>query len=230
MADLIVVDDDPPVRMLLLQVLARGGHELREAGSVAELRRQLALAPADLIVLDVTLPDGDGLALARELRARPDGPGVLLLSGLGEAVDRIAGLEAGADDYLVKPCEPAELLARVAMILRRRRPAEFASTSGAGLRLGPWWIDAEEHRARHADGRSLRLAPAELALLILFARHPGRVFSRDELLDLAPGRGDEPFDRSVDHRIARLRAKLGDDGRRQALIRAVRGRGYIHRP
>lgn len=223
MANLLVVEDDAAVRGLLVRVLGRAGHAVREAATVARLRDSLAVAVADLVVLDVTLPDGDGLSLARELSSLGDGPGILLLSALGDSADRIAGLEAGADDYLVKPCEPVELLARIEMILRRRRPAT------AGLHLGPWRIDRETHAITHANGRSLRLSAGELAMVTAFARHPDRVFARDELLDLAPSRSDDPFDRSIDHRIARLRRKLGGDGTEQTLIRSIRGRGYVHR-
>ena len=222
MAELIAVEDDRQVRSLVVQVLSRAGHQVREASSGAVLRQLLDERAADLVVLDVTLPDEDGLALTRHLRGRSDQPGILLLSGHRDATDRVAGLEAGADDYIVKPCEPEELVARVEMILRRRRPAAGA------LRLGPWRIDAAARSLRHADGRTLRLAQGELALVQALSAHPGRIFTREELMDLAPGRADLPFDRSIDHRIQRLRRKLGDDGGRVGLIRAVRGRGYCH--
>ncbi|MFO1035816.1 MAG: response regulator transcription factor [Geminicoccaceae bacterium] len=223
MAELIVVEDDLDVREMVSAVLEQAGHKVREVGSAAELRLELERAPADLVVLDVTLPKEDGLSVARELGARAAGPGVLVLSGLGESADRVAGLEAGADDYMVKPFEPEELTARVEMILRRRKP------TGRGPQLGPWRIDEQAHAITHPDGRTLHLTPGELALVAVFARHPGRVLTRDELLDIAPGRDGDPFDRSIDHRIARLRRKLGDDGRHQDLIRSVRGRGYVHR-
>ena len=207
--------------MLLARVLARAGHRVREADTGAELRRLVQAKAADLVVLDVTLPDEDGLSLARFVRSLPADPGILLLSGHGDTTDRVAGLEAGADDYLVKPCEPEELVARVDMIQRSRRPG------AAMLRLGPWRVEGGAHALVHGDGRVVRLGAGELALVQAFARHPGRVFTRDELLDLASGRDDVPFDHSIDHRIARLRKKLGDDGR-QLLIRSIRGRGYCH--
>lgn len=223
MAELIAAEDDRQVRTLVAHLLTRAGHHVREAENGAALRLLLDQGAPDLVVLDVTLPDEDGLSLARHLRALPAQPGILLLSGHGDTADRIAGLEAGADDYLVKPCEPEELLARVDMILRRRRPADDPP------RLGPWRIDAAARTLAHADGRTVRLTRPEFELLQAFASHPGRIFSREELLDLAPGRDDPPFDRSIDHRIGRLRRKLGDDGRQQALISAVRGRGYRYR-
>lgn len=226
MADLIVVEDDALVRDLVVHVLEKAGHKVRPAGDGAGLRRLLAAKAPDLVVLDVTLPDEDGLSLARHLRATEADPGIVVLSALGESMDRVAGLEVGADDYLPKPFDWEELVARVASVLRRRRPPPPSHR-----RLGPWRLEPEEGRAVHeGDGRALRLGAGELGLALTFADHPGRVLSREELLDLAPGRGDLPFDRSIDHRVVRLRKKLEADPRHPALIRSVRGRGYAYRP
>lgn len=226
LADLIVVEDDPLVRDLVCHVLAKAGHGVRAATDGAGLRHQLAARRADLVVLDLGLPDGDGLSLARELRADAAAQtGIIVLSALAEPMDRIAGLEVGADDYLAKPFEPKELLARIEAVLRRRRPE-----APSAARLGPWRVEPAQGHAVHEDGRSLRLSPSEVALILAFVHNPGRVLSREELLDLAPGREDLPFDRSIDHRIARLRKKLEADPRHPALIRSVRGRGYAFLP
>ncbi len=225
MADVIVVEDDPAVRDLVTHVLEKAGHAVRPAGDGAELRRLLAGRPTDLVVLDLTLPDEDGLSLARYLQSTRAHPGIVVLSALGEPMDRVAGLEVGADDYLAKPFDCAELVARVEVVLRRRRPAPLSR-----CRLGPWRIESDASRAVHDDGRNVRLTGSELALVLAFARQPGRVLSREELLDAAPGRDDTPFDRSIDHRIVRLRKKFEPDPGRPALIRSVRGRGYTYRP
>ena len=225
MADLIVVEDDGAVRELVTHVLERAGHAVRAAPDAATLHRLLSVRPPDLVVLDLTLPDGDGLSLARDLRGRGGDLGIVVLSALGEAMDRVAGLEVGADDYLAKPFECDELVARVEVVLRRRRPG-----GPPRPRLGPWRIESDTARAVHDDGRTFRLAGSELALTLAFALRPGRVLGREELLDLAPGREDMPFDRSIDHRVVRLRRKLGDDPRHPTLIRSVRGRGYVYRP
>lgn len=225
MADLVVVEDDPLVQELVAHVLGKAGHRVRTADDGAAFRRLLATKPADLVVLDLTLPDEDGLSLARFLRGSLADCGIVMLTALGEPVDRIAGLEVGADDYLAKPFEPTELLARIEAVLRRRRPDALAAP-----RLGPWRIEPEAGRVRHEDGRALRLTGSELALVLAFVRHAGRVLSREELLDLAPGRDEAPFDRSIDHRVTRLRQKLEADPRHPVLIRSVRGRGYTFRP
>ncbi|MFO1069482.1 MAG: response regulator transcription factor [Geminicoccaceae bacterium] len=221
MAGLIVVEDDPLVRELVTHVLVRAGHDVRAAPDGAALKQLAAARRPDLVILDLTLPDDDGLSLARWLRGSEPQPGIVMLTALGQPMDRVLGLEAGADDYLGKPFEPAELLARVDAVLRRRRPA-------AAVRLGPWRLDAEGRGVVHDDGRRVGLVASELALLAAFARNAGRVLSRDELLDLAPGRDEESYDRSIDHRISRLRLKLEADPRHPALIRNVRGRGYLH--
>ena len=221
MAGVIVVEDDPLVRELVMHVLARAGHEVRGAEDGAALKRLAGARRPDLVVLDLNLPDDDGLGLARWLREGDSQPGIVMLTALGQQMDRVVGLEAGADDYLGKPFEPEELLARVEAVLRRRRPA-------ASVRLGPWRLDGDGRTVMHDDGRRIGLVASELALLLAFARNPGRVLSRDELLDLAPGRDEESYDRSIDHRISRLRLKLEADPRHPALIRNVRGRGYLH--
>ncbi len=206
-------------------MLGMAGHQVRMAGDAAGLRRQLAGHPADLIVLDLTLPDEDGLTVARWLRTLPVEPGIVILTGLGDSIDRVAGLEAGADDYMAKPFEPRELTARVEAVLRRRRP-----DGPPALQLGPWRLEQATGTLRHDDGHSVRVTPHELLLLLAFARRPGHAFSRDELLGLMPERDDDPFDRSIDHRIVRLRRRLEVDTKHPQLIRTVRGQGYMYRP
>lgn len=222
MADLIAVDDDPPIRSLLAEVLKRAGHQVRTAADATALRALFGERAADLVVLDLTLPDEDGLTAARWLRASGSEPGILILSALGEPIDRVAGLEAGADDYLVKPFAPEELVGRIEAILRRRRQQTVP------LRLGPWRIEAAGGRLVNLSGDSLKLSGSELALVQVFAGHPNRVLSRDELLELAPAREDT-FDRSIDHRIRRLRQKIDPDPAHPTLIRSVRGKGYLYR-
>lgn len=224
MADLIAVDDDEVVLGLVVHVLSRAGHKVRAAEDGAALRRLFAERPADLVILDMTLPDEDGLALTRWLRAADAEAGIVFLTGLSDAIDQVAGLEAGADDYVAKPFEPRELLARIEAVLRRRDPQ-----TNPMPRLGPWRIELSAQRLVHEDGRTVRLTGSELRLLLVFARRPGQVLSREELLDLAPGREDETFDRSIDHRIQRLRRRVEPDPKRPSLIRSVRGRGYMYR-
>jgi DNA-binding response OmpR family regulator len=210
---------------MVADMLGMAGHQVRMAGDAAGLRRQLARQPADLIVLDLTLPDEDGLAVARWLRTLAVEPGIVMLTGLGDSIDRVAGLEAGADDYIAKPFEPRELTARIEAVLRRRRP-----DTPPLWRLGPWRLGPLAETLLHDDGRAIRVTPGELQLLQAFARQPGDVLSRDQLLELAPARDDDPFDRSIDHRIVRLRRRIEIDPRHPQLIVTARGRGYLYRP
>lgn len=226
MAELIAVEDDEAVCALVSRVLGRAGHRVRAAADGAGLRRLIAAQPADLVVLDLTLPDEDGLTLARWLRADGSEPGIVMLTALGETIDRVAGLEAGADDYIAKPFEPQELIARIEAVLRRRRP-----DGEPLLRCGPWRIEPSAQRLVHDDGLIVRLARSELTLLLAFVQNADRVLSRDDLLSLGSRQDDdEPLDRSIDHRIARLRVKIETRPAHPILIRTVRNRGYLYRP
>jgi DNA-binding response OmpR family regulator len=228
MAELIVVDDEPDLRAMLVEYLSLAGHRTRQAADGAELRRLLAEAAADLVVLDVGLPGEDGFRLARWLREHHD-PGIVMLTGADTMVDRVVGLEVGADDYLGKPFEPTELAARIAAILRRRAPrARPARLPDGMLPFGPYRFDTERFRLTTADGAEVPLAAMELDLVAAFSMHPGRTLDREALLRLAPARDDDSFDRSIDNRVTRLRRKLERDPAKPELIKTVRGAGYLY--
>ena len=227
MAEIIVVDDDPDVRDLLTEVLEGAGHKVRRAADGAGLRRLVEAAPAALVVLDVGLPGESGLDLARYLRERFD-PGIVMLTGAGGVIDRVVGLEVGADDYVTKPFAVAELRARVEAVLRRRGPRPDALSEGS-VRFGPYVFDRKRFvLTAAADGTEVPLSAMEIDLVAAFALHPGRAFSREELLRLAPARDGDSFDRSIDNRITRLRRKLEADPEKPELIKTLRGAGYIH--
>jgi two-component system OmpR family response regulator len=219
---ILVVDDDASILDALCDYLGRHGFSVRGASGGAEMDRALAGAPADLVVLDLMMPGEDGLSICRRLR--PDGPPVLMLSAMGETTDRIVGLEIGADDYLAKPFEPRELLARVRAILRRRSgPA--GEPAGKALVFAGWRLDLFERSLTDPEGRAVALTSGETALLKVLAERPQRVLSRDQLLELVQGPDAEAFDRAVDLQISRLRRKL-EPGGGAGLIETIRGEGY----
>jgi len=225
MARIIVVDDDAGIREMLCDYLATHGYDVTALPDGRALESFLAEgSTADLFVLDVGLPGADGFALARALRARLD-PGIVMLTGADGVVDRIVGLEVGADDYLAKPVALAELAARIAAVLRRRAPACGAQD---GTPFGPYRLDLRAFALHDAAGRRLDLSPMEIDLVAAFATNPGKVLSRDALMRLAPPRGEESLDRSIDHRVTRLRRKLEADPEHPELIKTVRGAGYVH--
>ncbi len=220
---ILVVDDDPEIRKLLARYVESQGFRVALAASCRELHEQLATHQVDLIVLDVMLPDGSGLDACRDLRAvRSDVP-IILLTALKEDVDRIIGLEIGADDYLGKPFNPRELIARVRAVLRRRggKPAE--APSAKVYTFEGYTADPQTRRVTGANG-DVDLTGAEFDLLKTFLERPGRVLSRDQLLDLTCGREGDGFDRSIDVLVSRLRRKLG--GKDTQLIKTVRNGGY----
>lgn len=229
MAEIIVVDDDPKVRAMLADALTLASHSVRTAGDGAALRRLLGERPAGLVILDVGLPGEDGFRLARWLREHHD-PGIIMLTGADTVIDRVAGLETGADDYLAKPCALAELRARIDAVLRRRQPRAADNLPEDQVRFGPYRFDRRRFVLLDADGTEVALAPMELDLVAAFALHRGKMLSREDLLRLAPPREDGSFDRSIDNRVARLRRKLEDDPLRPQLIKTLRGGGYIHAP
>lgn len=227
MAELLVVDDEPDLRELVAEVLEAGGHRVTAVADAAAFRARVAQARPDLAVIDVNMPGEDGIALARWTREHV-GCGIVMLTAAGSVLDRVIGLEIGADDYVVKPFEPAELLARVTAVLRRRAPRP--SLPPGTVRLGDRLYETATGRLLGPDGSEQgRLSATERDLLAAFLAHPGRVLSRDDLLDLAPARGDEPFDRSIDNRITRLRRKIEADPAHPELIKTVRGGGYLFR-
>jgi two-component system OmpR family response regulator len=191
------------------------------------LSRALSRGPIDLIVLDIMLPGEDGLAICRRLAANNNGPAVIMLSAMGEETDRIVGLELGADDYLPKPCNPRELLARIRAVLRRRGEGTRQEPElGAQCEFAGWRLDLVRRELRSPDGVVVNLSGGEFSLLRTFAERPQRVLTRDQLLEFARGPDSDAYDRAIDVQISRLRRKL-DDGGGAELIRTVRNEGYM---
>ena len=221
---ILVVDDDLEIRTLLGEYLHRNGYRASLLADGRALARTLAQRAVDLVVLDLMLPGTDGLALCRELRARSRLP-VLILSARAEEVDRIVGLEMGADDYLVKPFNPRELLLRIRAILARSKLAEPTPPSGE-YRFDGHRLDLTRRELVRADGRSLTLTGAEFLLLSIFLARPQRVLSRDLLVELTQGREAPAYDRSIDVRVSRLRQLLADH-RGPRLLQTVYGEGYV---
>jgi DNA-binding response OmpR family regulator len=231
-AHILVVDDEAEVRDLLQEYLIKQGFAVSAAASAAAARDVLAAARAvDLVVLDLRMPGEDGLDFARELRGR-GGVAIVMLTASGETVDKVVGLELGADDYLAKPFDPRELLARVRSVLRRVRPPPASAPGGnrRAVRFGRHLLDLDAHRLLALDGREVPVTAMEFELLEAFAGNPNRVLSRDRLLELAHRRGNDPFDRSVDIRVARLRQKIEPDPDKPQTIKTVRGVGYVFVP
>ena len=227
MAEIIVVDDDLKLRRMLVDALMMAGHKVRSAENGGELRRHLGDRPAALVILDVGLPGEDGFRLARWRREHHD-PGIIMLTGADTVIDRVVGLETGADDYLAKPCARADLKARSEAVRRRRTPPEGELLPEGVVRFGPYRFDRRRFLLSDKAGSEIPLAPMELDLVAAFALHPARVLSRDELMRLAPPRGDEGFDRSIDGRVKRLRHKLEADPSKPELIKTLRSSGYIY--
>lgn len=221
---ILVVDDDPEIRKLLGRYLDAQGLRVSLAADKRELEDKLVTQQIDLIVLDVMLPDGSGLDICRQLRDRGPHTPVILLTALKEDVDRIIGLEIGADDYLGKPFNPRELLARIRAVLRRAAgTAEPQSVSA--YRFAGFVASPESRSLTDPEGAEVSLTGAEFDLLRVFLDRPGRVLSREQLLDLTQGRESDPFDRSIDVLMSRLRRKLGDGGSFQ-IFKTVRNGGY----
>lgn len=227
----MVIDDDEVVRHLMDDYFSQHGFRVHQAASAGEARQLLAGSRPDLVFVDVGLPGEDGLSLARHIREQFDLP-IVMVSGAGDALDRIIGLEIGADDYVTKPFEPRELLARVKGILRRyqRVPEALSSPATERLRIPGFELDLVSRRVFHAHGGELTLTRMEFDLLQVLATRPNRVLSRDQLLNLTQNRDWDPYDRSIDIRIARLRRKLGDPADGPGMIRTIRGVGYMFVP
>lgn len=215
---ILVVDDDADLRRLVGEFLRSHGLEVEVARDAREMDARLAASRYDLIILDLMMPGEDGLSVLRRLRGDPR-PAIIMLSAMGEDTDRIVGLEVGADDYLAKPCNPRELLARVRAVLRRR---EGAGGTGATRCFGPWTLDVVARTVRRTGGDAVALTDAEFRVLNAFLDRPQRVLSRDQLLEYAKGAEVDAFDRAIDVTISRLRRKLGTDDP----IRTIRGEGY----
>ncbi len=225
-----VIDDDAGIRELVAEYLVSHGYAVDTAADAVALGQLLAAKIPDLLVLDWMMPGEDGLSVARRLRAQPGFPPIIMLSAKGEDIDRIIGLEVGADDYLPKPFNPRELLARIRAVLRRAAaPASAAAESARRVRFGPYTVDLDA-RALSRDGTEIPLTGGEYELLEIFATHANRALSRDWLMDRLRGFERDPFDRSIDVRVNRLRKKIEMDPARPAYIRTRRGQGYIFLP
>ncbi|MGF1631384.1 MAG: response regulator [Kiloniellaceae bacterium] len=229
---IVVVDDEPGIRETIQEYLELHDFQVTAAGGGEELRRAVDRNDVDLVLLDIRMPGEDGLSLARFLRAEKE-VGIIMLTAAGEVVDRIVGLEMGADDYLAKPVDLRELLARIKAVLRRSERAQEEAESGLaeGVRLarfGRFTLNLDSHKLFDADGGEIALTGMEFDLLKAFADNPNRVLSRDQLLNLAHNRDWEPFDRSIDIRIARIRRKIESDPAKPQVIKTVRGAGYIY--
>jgi len=222
---ILVVDDDDGLRTLLVRYLSDNGYDAAGVGDGTAMKRHLATQPVDLLLLDVMLPGEDGLSLARSLSG-PGTPSIIMLSARGEEVDRIVGLEVGADDYLPKPFSHRELLARIAAVLRRRQPVK---EKGRLRHFGPFEVDLEARRLT-SNGKEIEISGAEFSLLKILLEHPDRVLSRDALVDLLKGYERGPFDRMVDVRVTRLRRKIEPDPSHPIYLRTVWGEGYLFSP
>lgn len=227
----LLVDDDPAITGMLREYLSEHGYEVAVAASGAAMRAELERAVPDVVLLDIGLPGEDGLTLARFLRERYR-LGIIMVTGAGDVVDRVIGLELGADDYIAKPFDPRELRARLKSVLRRLQESGKKEAPAAKSRIpvGRCELDLHAHQLRDAQGRDVPLTAMEFDLLKAFVEHPNQVLSRDRLLTLTRNRSWEPFDRSIDIRVTRLRRKLEEDPDHPKLIRTVRGAGYIFVP
>ena len=227
----VMVDDDVEIRGLVAAFLSRHGLAVRTAEDTRAMDELLAAEPVDLVVLDVMMPGEDGLAACRRLRSERASLPIILLTALADPTDRIVGLELGADDYLAKPFEPRELLARIRAVLRRSRQGDADTDAAAQpeptLRFAGWLIYPARRELRDPTGVLVPLTGGEFDLLLVLAGAAGRVLTRDQLLDRTKGRQAHPFDRSIDVLLSRLRKKLGDDPKEPQLIKTVRGGGYV---
>ncbi|HTZ37656.1 MAG TPA: response regulator [Stellaceae bacterium] len=228
---ILVVDDQQEICDLVREYLTDEGFRVTTANDGAGMREAVARDSIDLVILDLVLRGEDGLQLARELRNQSD-IGIIMLTGRGETVDRIIGLEMGADDYLSKPFHLRELLARVRSVLRRggSRAADRGATPRARVKFTGWTLDLASRELLSPGGEDVRLTTGEFELLAAFVNHANQVLSRDRLLDLSRHREAGPFDRTIDVQVGRLRRKLEEDPKNPTLIKTVRGGGYIFTP
>ncbi|MEM7223057.1 MAG: response regulator [Pseudomonadota bacterium] len=225
---ILVVDDHREIRELVAKYLDKHGLRVSVADGGAAMKRILKTSAVDLVVLDIMMPGEDGLSLCRHLRETSGLP-VILLTAMAEETDRVVGLEIGADDYLTKPFNPRELLARIKAVLRRAQslPAQRAPLEGGRLRFAGWTFDPARREVSGPDGAAVPLSTAEFQLLQAFLRHPRMVLSREQLLDLTQGRATKVFDRSIDNQVSRLRRKIEADPKNPTLIQTVWGGGYL---
>lgn len=232
----LVVDDEPRIRTMLRRYLVEEGFKVSDAANGADMRAVLAREEINLVLLDLMMPGEDGLSLARHIRQCSEIP-IIMLTGKGDLIDRVAGLETGADDYITKPFELREVLARIRTVLRRAAPrsapAATVPDQAAGeiesgsLVFEGWLLDLRRRELRRQTGELMPLTAGEFELLYVFARHPNRVLNRDQLIDLVKGRDWAAYDRGVDTQVMRLRKKVETDPRNPRLIKTVRGAGYV---
>lgn len=228
-AHILVVDDDPRIRQMLTRYFEGEGYGVTTAADGHEMRSQMKKQEIDIILLDLSLPGGqDGLDLAREIRSQSDIP-IMMLTGRDDVVDRIIGIEIGADDYIAKPFHLREVHARLKSILRRRQPAALRPETSEEklIRFEGWTLNLSRRQLLSGDGAEVELTTGEFDMLAAFVQHPGRVLTRDFLMDETRGRQLEAFDRTIDAQIVRLRRKIEADAKHPQFIKAVRGVGYI---
>jgi DNA-binding response OmpR family regulator len=235
---IIIVDDEAPAREMVGDYLKMHGFTITLCDGGKSLREATGSATPDLVVLDLNMPEEDGLSIIRDLKSRMNVP-VIMLTATASPIDRVVGLELGADDYVAKPCELRELMARIRSVLRRSAPKSAASGANAAtaknaaeqlVRFGTKWLDLEAQALRDDEGNEHPLTASEFSLLKVFAANPKRVLSRERLLELANARDSEAFDRAVDLRIMRIRRKIEPDPTKPAVIRTIRGGGYLFSP
>jgi len=228
---ILIVEDDAKVRLLLRRCFEGEGYRVTEAGTGADALERLAAGAFDLVTLDLTLPDGDGFSVGREMRARSGVP-IIMVTGKGDTIDRVVGLELGADDYITKPFQLREVVARVRAVLRRsapgvrQTPGRTAPAKDGGLAFEGWVLDIGKRELKSPSGGNCDLTTSEFDLLKVFATHANRVLSRDQIMDLLRGHDWAPTDRSIDNLVMRLRRKIEPDAGRPRLIKSVRGVGY----
>ena len=232
---IIIVDDEAPAREMVGEYLKMHGFAVTLCDGGRALRTAIEASVPDLVVLDLNMPEEDGLSIIRDLKSRTNVP-VIMLTATASPIDRVVGLELGADDYIAKPCELRELMARIRSVLRRSAPvravatAETAAAKDQLVRFGTKWLDLEAQALRDDEGNEHPLTASEFGLLKVFAANPKRVLSRERLLELANARDSEAFDRAVDLRIMRIRRKIEPDPTKPAVIRTIRGGGYLFSP
>ena len=230
-AHILVVDDHREIRDLVGQILVKDGYRVSTAADGREMRQMLGARKIDLIILDLMLPVEDGLILCRDLRAESSAIPIIILTAKGDEIDRVLGLEMGADDYVAKPFSGRELLARIKAVLRRTRslPPPAKEPVATIYRFGKWTLDTAR-REIEANDLVVPLSTGEYNLLMAFVQHPQRVLSRDQLLDLSRGRSAAPLDRSIDLQVSRLRRKIERDAKKPEVIKTIWGDGYIFTP
>jgi two-component system, OmpR family, response regulator len=234
---IIIVDDEAPAREMVGEYLKMHGFTVTLCDGGKSLRGAIESGVPDLVVLDLNMPEEDGLSIIRDLKSRTNVP-VIMLTATASPIDRVVGLELGADDYVAKPCELRELMARIRSVLRRSSPVKAAAPEPASakaaidqlVRFGTKWLDLEAQALRDDEGNEHPLTASEFGLLKVFAANPKRVLSRERLLELANARDAEAFDRAVDLRIMRIRRKIEIDPTKPAVIRTIRGGGYLFSP